>query len=216
MKKLLLAALATAAFGCGSCSIQKPALMQEFERYSHEFYVPAPTEQSKREPMKIQDAILYFDISEAKLPNIAYKTPAYIASEFSLPKELHVWTLDDKRLSELNDASTKINGRSLNDLIGDQAWKTIDKPQNMPSGMVLLVERGYRVVRCPTGEHVLQEYDINAVKELHLVVNGTPRKLELIWPKNATPDCHPVLESRHGLPVGSLRSHYNEKHTLIK
>jgi len=213
MKKLLTVLLLAAA-GCASPR----------DGYTRSAYRPEAVEPSKKDDVRIAgirfmpeivaDLLGNADreISEeelAGLEKIAYREPLYFAAEVALPKEVQ---LDSEKYT-LKENSTRFNLEALAKLLGpEQTWKKVNSPYELAGKdanyLVFELQKAHPVLRCPTGEHVLDEEDAYVITSIKLATKNGTAHLTVYNDEGSgirtEPDYEPIKDI--------LAKHYAESH----
>lgn len=147
----------------------------------------------------------------------------YFTAEVALPLDTYAWTpfRDDRAERILTANSASIHETGLEYVVKNLQWKQVNHPLGVSQNgqhLLIAIEKGHIVHRCPTKEHVIDEFDTLAVTDLFLIDNGVLKSLGLQKMQYGTAFEDPVFggdppriggQSYHS----ELKEHYAKRHT---
>lgn len=162
-----------------------------------------------------------------------FSNPVYLATKLSFPHVcVELATLRERTTSgffklmyegaspdwfTLTKDSTQTHIDAIEELVENAQWTRTDAPSALVGSgewLVIEIQKGHDIERCPTGEHVLNEEDYVAVKNACLVSTDL-RILKIHVHPYGTNDRRLQADIRGG-PVDTWKEHYVKKHTRTK
>ena len=153
--------------------------------------------------------------------NFPVNEPRYFATQVTLPFDSHAWSHFGEPVSRtLTADSSELFENGLELTVQKLSWRPISSPSAVPKTgdyIVIGVERGYVVNRCPTSEHVLEEGRTFAITDFCLSIEGNLKPLKIQKSKYGTSFNDPAFNGNPPnsggiFEIDNLERHYKREH----